>query len=78
MSLFRCVTCGCIENTSLCNYFYKVYVEKKLATCSECDAEIGKWHGKFQKRSAKGMLIGEDGFLYSEKPNHTKIMGEVT
>jgi hypothetical protein len=54
--------------------------EPKPLLCSECDPEIGKWHGRFPKQSAKGYLIGADGFLYwkEDKVTHTKIVGEVT
>jgi hypothetical protein len=83
MSIFRCEQCGCVENTATSNYWAQQYpidgsVEKPKL-CSECDPEIGKWHGDFPKQSAKGFLIGEDGFLYSKKDKvtHTKIVGEV-
>jgi len=35
---------------------------------------------RFPKQSAKGYLIGADGFLYwkEDKVTHTKIVGEVT
>ena len=47
------------------------------ALCSECDPEIGAWHGKFPKRSAVGMLVGRDGFLYVEPPKHIEVLGIV-
>ena len=75
MPSFRCAKCGCIENTALSNFWHGV------ALCSECDPEIGKWHGRFEKHSADGLLLGEDGFLYSPLesllPSHTKIVGVV-
>ena len=66
MSIFRCGKCGCIENTACSNYW--THDDDKWASpplCSECDPSIGKWHGVFPKQSAKGMLLGSDGFLYS-------------
>jgi len=59
MPLFACSKCGCVENTALCEYWYQVAIEKKKPLCSECDPEIGEWHGKFEKRSAVGMLWGQ-------------------
>lgn len=70
MSIFMCKECKCIENTALSNYWFEY---KKL--CSECDPRIGKWHDVFEKSSATGMILGEDGFLYNAKPHHTKIIG---
>lgn len=64
---------------------------KKL--CSECaptrygdgePTEYGKWHGQFPKRPAAGMLIDQDGYLWSQDqvdagmlPKHYKIVGRV-
>lgn len=61
MGLFQCEKCGCVENTALASGWWN----KKL--CSECNPEIGKWHGLFKKKSAKGYLLGNDGFLYHKK-----------
>ena len=63
MPLFRCEKCGCVENTATSNYWNNE--EPKF--CSECDPAIGRWHGLFEKRSAKGFLLGSDGFLYSKE-----------
>ncbi len=49
MSLFKCQKCGCKENTACCNFHIAAY-EDKEALCSECDPEIGEWHGKFEKK----------------------------
>lgn len=48
MPLFECSACHCVENTAVCNYWSQL-VDEKPKICSECDPEIGKWHGKFQK-----------------------------
>ncbi|SRR5690554_3939614 len=92
MSLFECSGCGCIENTALCNYHvrryhhddYDQHPEKYPPLCSECDPEIGEWHGQFEKRSAVGMQIDQDGHLWSKEqinagylPGHFRIVGEV-
>ena len=57
MPLFRCEQCGCVENTALSNYWTRDRDEQfnKIeptppALCSECDPEIGEWHGRFPKR----------------------------
>ena len=87
MSAFRCEQCGCVENTACSNYWSRKYPHSETGEtlpslpllCSECDSEIGKWHGMFPKKSAKGLLIGADGFLYGKgyEVKHTKIVGEV-
>jgi len=88
MPLFRCTKCGCVENTAVSNYWSQVYPikgeKKKEPLCSECDPEIGEWHNRFEKKSAKGCLITDQGFLYTKEdkvlglisPNIT-IVGEV-
>ena len=74
MSLFACQNCICVENTATSNYWMRGNAQ---ALCSECDPEIGAWHGKFPKRSAVGMLVGRDGFLYVEPPKHIEVLGIV-
>ena len=98
MPLFCCEKCRCVENTALSNYHSRnrdvwpdEYVGKKL--CSECGpsmfksgspAKYGVWHGQFEKKSAVGMLIDQEGFLWSEEqvkqgflPPHYKIVGKI-
>ncbi len=65
MALFKCEPCGCIENTALCNWANR-RKQNPRALCSECDPDIGEWHKHFDKKPAKGMLLGNDGFLYSQ------------
>ena len=67
MPIFQCDKCGCVESTVLCNYWWNSVHNKNPPLCSECDPEIGKWHGKFEKRSAKGMLLDNKGFLWSKE-----------
>jgi hypothetical protein len=74
MSLFACRLCISVENTATSNYWLR---GSTLALCSQCDPMIGTWHGKFPKRSAAGMLVGSDGFLYTEPPKHIDIIGTV-
>jgi hypothetical protein len=64
MPLFRCSGCGAIENTALCHFWMSSKLEGKDPLCSLCDPEIAKWHGIFPRKSADGMLMGNDGFLY--------------
>lgn len=66
MPLFKCEKCGCVENTALC-FYWPSKAHKKPTLCSECDPDIGKWHGRFEKRSAEGMRVNGRGFL--EEPN---------
>lgn len=65
MSLVRCHICGCVENTALCYAFE--HTKDKQYLCSECDPQIGKWHGKFEKRSADGYYYDERGHIYSSE-----------
>lgn len=81
MPLFMCAKCGCVENTALCNYWPNKSHGKPLL-CSDCDPAIGEWHCAFKKRSAVGMLIDDQGHLWSKgnvstMPKHYKIVGEV-
>jgi len=66
MSIYRCDKCGCIENSATSGYWSRPTKESP-ALCSECDPEIGKWHGAFDKTSAKGFILVNDGFLYSKE-----------
>jgi hypothetical protein len=84
MPLFACTQCGCVENTACCNYWTRTTMDKLPALCSECDPDIGKWHGRFEKRSAAGMLVDQNGQLWSRAavdggglPSHYRIVGEV-
>lgn len=68
MPIFACSKCGAVENTALSRYWMRVLKDPKPPPlCSECDPEIGKWHGAFPKESAKdhGYVQGPDGFLYN-------------
>lgn len=62
MPLFKCSSCGCVENTAVCHYWSDFRERPPL--CSECDPQIGKWHGLFDKKPATGYKLGNDGFLY--------------
>jgi len=37
------------------------------ALCSECNPSVGKWHGRFKKETADGLVLATDGFLYSKE-----------
>ena len=67
MPIFRCVKCGCVDNTATSGYWERVAMNGKEPLCSECNPEIGKWHGEFEKGSADGMLMCNDGYLYSKQ-----------
>lgn len=98
MPLYQCEACGCVENTALGFYWTRneadwpaEYRNKKL--CSECGppqtasgggSGFGAWHGSFPKRSAVGMLVDNEGFLWVPRedigqvlPKHLKIVGIV-
>lgn len=81
MPLFRCEQCGCVENTACCNYWSRKSTDKD-PLCSACDPDIWQWHGIFPQRSAAGMLIDQQGHLWSKSaveglPGHYRIVGEV-
>lgn len=82
MPLFECDQCHCVENTALGNYWMPHAYKDGPVQCSEC--ETGKWHGKFDKKPAAGMLIDQSGHLWSQGeidaghlPKHYKIVGKV-
>lgn len=99
MPLFKCDLCKCVENTALGNWWTKddakvwpdEYVGKAL--CSECGpptyrdgtkSKFGVWHGRFEKKSAVGMLIDQGGNLWDQDsidlgmlPKHYRIVGKV-
>ena len=64
MPLFKCQTCGCVENTALGDYWNAKHSEGRAPRCSECGK--GKWHGRFPKEDADaaGYIEGNDGFIY--------------
>jgi hypothetical protein len=97
MSLYRCETCGCVENTALGFYWCRKDIDwpeevRGKALCSECAPKVysdgsptdwGKWHGRFAKRQATGMLVDSEGCLWSKAtveagqlPVHLTIIGE--
>lgn len=67
MPLFKCVECGCLENTALADYWYKEGRKRPL-TCSACDPNIAQWHGKFTKETPEeaGYKKRPDGFYEPE------------
>lgn len=77
MPLFNCSQCNCIENTASGAYWGRKMADKP-ALCSECDT--GTWHGLFPKRSASGMLVANDGFLWARSesvPSHMRVIGTI-
>lgn len=50
MPLFECSQCHCIDNSALTNFWCSLLPENALPLCSECDPQIGEWHGRFKKR----------------------------
>lgn len=58
MPLFECSKCGAADNTAVGN-FWSFHMDKQPPLCSECDPEIGKWHGLFEKQPAKDVRAHE-------------------
>lgn len=52
MSLFRCEECGVVENTATSHYWFREQQADSRALCSQCDPEIGRWHGIFERVDA--------------------------
>ena len=48
MATFRCSSCGCDDDSALCNY-WSDRVRDIAPVCSACDPKIGKWHGQFPR-----------------------------
>lgn len=72
MGLIRCHRCGTIENTARCYWFEQRRTQQYL--CSECDPNIGVWHGEFEKRSADGWYYDKNGFIYNPEEVDIKTM----
>lgn len=74
MPLFKCETCGCVENTALSNYWTRNidWAQQGVtlsnpALCSECDPAIGRWHGWFPKRPWDALAEANSGM--PNRPN---------
>lgn len=76
MSLFQCHKCGCVENTTLADYWIQhlEHVEHNQINgtsedfkpkCSVCLPTIGEWHGRFKRKPAIGYMVDKRGFLWS-------------
>jgi len=77
MPLFNYSQCNCIENTATGAYWGRK-MRDHPALCSECDTET--WHGQFAKKSAVGMLVTNDGFLWGRAesvPRHMRVVGTI-
>lgn len=83
MPLFACRKCCCVENTALSAYWH-ASMEGHPVLCSECDPLTHEWHGQFPKRSAAGMLVDQQGFIWSPEEvkagmaRHTTLFGVVS
>lgn len=81
MSLYRCASCGTVENTALGSYWEQ---QRKAAQrglgfnprCSECFG--GVWHNVFPKETvtAGAWMQDRQGFLYrADRLDQHKSMG---
>jgi hypothetical protein len=50
MPLFACDECDSVENTACCRYWLRKRATGGRALCSQCDPEIGEWHGRFERQ----------------------------
>ena len=69
MPLFECEQCHVTENTACCNFWMRL-LEKKPLLCSECDPEIGEWHGEFPRTPAVEYRA-KHGVASIRYPEHT-------
>lgn len=51
MSLFACEECNVVENTALCGWVERPGGGRHML-CSQCNPDIGKWHGIFGREDA--------------------------
>jgi hypothetical protein len=49
MGLFVCSECRAVDNTAVTNWAVRT-ARRLPPLCSECDPDIGEWHGRFPKR----------------------------
>lgn len=89
MPIFKCSKCGAVDNTAISGYWSWVHyfpdgatdakqMVKRPPLCSECNPEIGKWHGEWEKKTPEdlGYVEGPDGFLYSPDDTYLKRLQE--
>ncbi len=78
MPIFICSKCEVIDNTALSGYWTRGFdlpegTEKPAPLCSQCDPEIGKWHGAFPRlKIRKDHVVGPDGFVHQENDPYLK------
>ncbi|HVE80572.1 MAG TPA: hypothetical protein VNA68_00280 [Candidatus Dormibacteraeota bacterium] len=70
MGLFICTKCGCVENTALSKY--AINLGKRDPLCSECDPEIGQWHGMFEKKLWDGQSVVKNPDQAQDHKRHRK------
>ncbi len=70
MPLFECSKCHVVDNTAMGNFWVDVMMDKKPALCTECDPDIGKWHGKFPRTSMEEYVgrFGKAAVAYPCEP----------
>jgi hypothetical protein len=73
-----------IDNTAVTHYWTRDFRKPKGATpadplCSQCDPEIKKWHGLFERRTPEelGVVQGSDGFYYHPEDKYLKRIGRM-
>lgn len=71
MPLFECTKCHVVDNTALTNFWETRLPNGGPALCSECDPDIGKWHGAFPRTLAAD-YIQRYGLLSVEFPAEAK------
>jgi len=83
MPLFRCDTCGTVENTALANYWARRFAGARGTEppklCSACDPTIGVWHGRFPRQSAEGWFQGCRGIYRTvdeATDAHDQVVGQ--
>jgi len=77
MPIFKCSKCGVIDNTATSGYWHRYMSLEKGQTpppplCSQCDPEIGQWHGRFERNTPGELKVveGPDGFYYDPEDKY--------
>lgn len=79
MPLYLCEACGAYDNSGLTDFWVRQSMGLP-ALCSACSPGL-RWHDRWAKASAVGMLIDAEGFLWHPQQllglQHTTIVGIV-
>lgn len=63
-----------MDNTALSGYWARQYDDAKASPlCSQCNPDIKKWHGRFERQQKpEGHVVGPDGFVYEKNDSYLR------